>query len=469
MNESAQPHTDQRPAPAIFVIFGVTGNLAQHKLLPALYHLLKDGLLDEHTAIIGVSRKAMSVDELLSKVELCVLEENNVCDPAVLEMIRARLQTVQLDPIVPEDYDRLLETLNRIEAEQGMCMNRLYYLSIPPQVYDPVIRNLGEHHLSGGCPHKTGVARLLVEKPFGYDLVSATELVTNTAKYFTEDQIFRIDHYLAKETVQNILVFRNHNPVFSSVWDNKHVTAIDLRLSEKIGVEGRADFYDNVGALRDMVQNHLMQMLTLVTMEPLEHIDSDALHRAKQALLTSIQSVDPSIDHVVRGQYAGYAEEVNNPGSTAETYVSLGLRIANDRWQGVPITLTTGKALDAKRTAIRLTFADEKQPDIMNRLTFRIQPEEGIDVVLTVKRPGFAHQTEHVHMDFSYAAAFGNPAHPDAYERVLIDALRGDHSLFATSDEVLESWRILEPILAAWQQNSSDLLRYEPGSTGPEA
>lgn len=461
--------TDQLPKadPAIFVIFGITGNLARHRLLPALYHLMKDDLLNEHTTIVGVSRRELSVDELINTVELCVLEEDKVCDPTVLDKFRNHLKSIQLDPTNEADYDRLLQTLNAIEDTNGVCMHRLYYLSIPPQVYEPVIRNLGEHGLNAGCPHHEGESRLLVEKPFGYDLASATELIADTGRYFSEAQVFRIDHYLAKETVQNILVFRGHNPVFSSVWGSEHISAIDITLSEQIGVEGRADFYDNVGALRDVVQNHMMQLLALATMELPADNTSQALHNAKQQLMASIRSADPATDRVVRGQYAGYADEVHNPGSTTETFVSIGLHIDNERWRGTAITLTAGKALEAKRTTITLTFTRPERPDIMNKLTFRIQPDEGIDVVLTVKRPGFQRQTEPVRMNFSYADVFDKPEHPEAYERVLLDAINGNHSLFATSDEILESWRVFEPVLQAWANNSSDLLIYEPGSQGP--
>lgn len=455
------------PAPAIFVIFGITGDLAQKKLLPALYHLLKDNLLNEHTVVVGVSRRDMSADDLLKKVELCVIEADKTCDPAVLDKFRAILRMVKLDPVVGEDYTRLHQTLDQIEDEQGMCMNRLYYLAIPPQVYEPVIENLGTHGLNAGCQHSKAVSRLLVEKPFGYDLTSAAELITSTGKYFTEEQIFRIDHYLAKETAQNILIFRQHNPVFNTVWNCRHISAIDLIFSEQIGVEGRAAFYDNVGALRDVVQNHLLQLLALTTMELPGSNDPSALHAAKQALLADVRSVDPDRDRVVRAQYRGYQEEVSNPGSGTETYVSISTSIANDRWQNTAVTLTAGKALDVKKTNITLTFTDPAQQGNQNRLTFRISPNEGIDIELTVKQPGFDDRTENTHMDFSYKHAFGNSSHPDAYERVLVDAVKGDHSLFATSEEVLESWRIVQPVLTAWSQDNDDLSYYEPGSGGP--
>ena len=455
--------------PAIFVIFGITGDLAKRKLLPALYHLMKDDLLHEHTTILGVSRRAMHIDEIINVMELCVLESDKVCDPAVLKKFRARLKMLQLNPVIAADYDKLRHALDEVEETHGVCMNRLYYLSIPPQVYEPVIQNLGLHGLQKGCEHNVATSRLLVEKPFGYDLTSAQELITSTARYFNEEQIFRIDHYLAKETVQNILTFRQQNPIVADLWDHMHICRIDLILSEQIGVEGRSEFYDNVGALRDVAQNHLMQLLTLATMElPSDLHNSHALHEAKQKLLASIAPVDVHKDYIVRAQYTGYREEVANPHSATETFVRLGLTIDNKRWNGVPVTITTGKALREKRTAIAVTFYTHEQEDLTNKLTFRIQPNEGIDIELQVKRPGFADRMQTVPMDFSYQRAFDQPEHPDAYERVLVDAVRGDHSLFATSEEVLQSWRVLQPVLDAWEQTDQDLLRYAPGSDGPQ-
>ena len=468
-----RPHLSREQAsamratePTIFVIFGVTGNLARKKLLPALYHLIKDELLHEHTEIIGISRHNLKADDILKDVELCVLEADKTCDPAVIAAFKKRLRLIRLDPVKAEDYDALLTTLNKIEDEHGMCMNRLFYLSIPPQVYEPVIENLGAQRLNEGCPHHKGQSRLLVEKPFGYDLASAKELIKGTAEHFSEDQVFRIDHYLAKETAQNILVFREQNPVFSRGWDGKHISAIDLLFSEKIGVEGRKEFYDNVGALRDVVQNHLMQLLALVTTELPRTAGSAQLHKAKQALLASVRPVNMQRDTVVRGQYEGYQEEVENPGSTTETFVRLPLHIDNARWRGVHITMEAGKALATKETSITITFGNGDTAHT-NRLRFRIQPNEGIGVELTAKRPGFEQQTQEVLMDFRYSGSFGDPEHPDAYERVLVDAVKGDHTLFATSGEVLESWRIIQPVLERWAMQRAAPTLYKQGTNGP--
>lgn len=456
--------------PTIFIIFGVTGNLAQRRLLPALYHLIKDNLLHKDTEIIGISRRPITANDIINEVELCVLETDKICDTETLAGFKQRLRTFQLDPVNESDYDRLRHELDNIEAKHGVCMNRVFYLSIPPQVYEPIIDNLGTQKLNTGCAHGTGKTRLLVEKPFGYDLASAHELIEHTRRFFSEEQVFRIDHYLAKETAQNILIFRKHNPIFSAQWDKQHITSLNLTFHEQIGIEGRGEFYDNVGALRDVVQNHLLQLLALATMElPTSLHDSNAMHRAKQQLLADIKVVDVNKAHVVRGQYRGYQEEVNNIGSTTETYVKLNLSIDNKRWQGVPITVSAGKALKAKQVAVTATFSERANDKNTNTLTFRIQPNEGIDVELGVKRPGFEDKIETVRMDFSYHGVFSEPDHPDAYERVLVDAIKGDHTLFATSSEVLEAWRILQPILTSWELDTSDLIVYEPNSNGPVA
>ncbi len=458
-------------APSILVIFGITGDLARRKVLPALYHLSKDDLLPTDFEIVGTSRRPLDIDELLKVLELRLLEVDNVCDPAALQVFRQRLRFVQLDPANGDDYDALHQTLDDIETEHAVCMNRLYYLSIPPQVYGSVVASLGSRGLNQGCQHGQSESRLLVEKPFGYDYTSAEELIATTAAAFREDQVLRIDHYLAKETAQNILTFRRHNPLFASIWNNHNVQSIDIVAYEKIGIEGRIDFYEHVGALRDLIQSHLMQLLTLTTMElPPRVGDSAAVHTAKETLLDAI--VPPALSDVttkvIRAQYEDYREEVNNPDSTTETFVSIQLEIANERWQGVPIRLLTGKAMATKRTDITLCFGHIGPDTADNQLTFRIQPNEGIDIQLLVKKPGYDNAVHPASMDFSYLTTFDGHGHPDAYERVLIDAIRGDNTLFATSREVLASWRVLQPILDQWGHDSSDLRTYPIGAAKVE-
>ena len=459
-------HTELEPT--ILVIFGITGDLASRKVLPAIYHLFKDDLLHKKTLVVGTSRREMSVDDLLKRVELCVLENDNICDPGVLGKIRERLTMVQLDPVNGKDYDALHATLQKLEDGQGICMNRLFYLSIPPGVYPALVKHLGEHSLNGSCKHNVAQARLLVEKPFGYDYESAQQLIQNTSRSFSEEQIFRIDHYLAKETVQNILAFRKHNPIFSSLWTAQHIKRVDVVAFEKIGIEGRKEFYEQVGALRDLVQSHLLQLLALTAMDiPADITSSKQIHKSKQAVLEDIVPVpaDKVAERTLRAQYKTYRREVNNPESLTETFAALKLFIDRPAWKDVVFNLATGKALAEKRTAITITFGNEEHA---NRLTFRLQPNEGIDIELLVKKPGFAHELQTANMDFRYADTFAGSSHPDAYERVLVDAIRGDHTLFATADEVLASWRILQPLLGEWGKTGNDVRFYKNG-THPEA
>lgn len=454
--------------PAIIVIFGITGDLAQRKLLPALYHLLKDNLLHPKTLILGISRQNVTKDQLLERVELCVNEVDNVCDPAAVRKMGEILRMHHMDVTDAGDYSKLLERLNDMEHKQGVCMNRLYYLSIPPQVFGPIVRFMGERGMNASCQHGVASTRLLVEKPFGYDLASARLLVEETGQHFGEEQIFRIDHYLAKETVQDILQFRFANPIFIPIWNHQNVDSIMIKATEKIGIENRVNFYEQTGALRDLIQSHLLQLLALVTMELPAKLESGQIHKNKQLLFSQIKPVQPNkiSERAVRGQYKGYKKQVGKADSITETYAALDLYIDNPRWSKVPMKLITGKALAQKRTDITLQFRADNNGEY-NRLTFRIQPDEGIELRLKVKKPGFTQVTETALMDFDYEKTFDNHGHPDAYERVLVDAVKGDHTLFATADEVLAGWKIVQPVLDVWDRNGDGLQTYSPGSDGP--
>lgn len=452
--------------PAIIVIFGITGDLSRRYLLPSLYHLIKDGLLHEKTEILGVTRGTMTAHQLLEEVSLGDDEDSAVPDPEALQKMRACTTMFQMDLTSTNDYASLHEKLDAMETETGMCMNRLYYLSIPPQVYMPVIHLLGEQNLNTSCQHGKAMTRLLVEKPFGFDLQSADDLIQEISEVFGEEQIFRIDHYLAKETVQNILTFRFQNPIFESLWSQQYINNINISAYEKIGIEGRAAFYEPLGALRDFIQSHLLQILAIVTMDQPELLDSEHIHAAKQAALQSIEPVpaDKVTERAKRGQYEGYREEVHNPESVTETYAAITVYMNNPRWEGVPIHLSTGKALSERKTEILIGFHGTSGQS-NNQLRFRIQPNEGIELDLITKKPGFTDEMQTTAMDFSYSHDFANHGHPDAYERVLVDAVRGDHTLFATSEEVLASWRVLQPVLDEWKKRSDDLIFYKPGAT----
>jgi glucose-6-phosphate 1-dehydrogenase len=451
--------------PSIIVIFGITGDLSQRYLLPSLYHLIKDGLLHEQTQIVGISRRSISVDELFEQVELCVNEVDKVCDPEALKQMRTHTSMVQMDLTEEEAYKQLRQQLDQLEEAQGLCMNRLYYLSIPPQIYSSIITLMGKADLNTSCQHNVAETRLLIEKPFGYDLVSAENLIEQTGAVFAEGQIFRIDHYLAKETVQNILTFRFANPIFESIWNREHIESIVISASEEIRVGNRAQFYDPVGALRDFIQSHLIQLLAIVTMDRPTHLDSEFIHKSKQALLEKVLSVpaDQVTDKAVRAQYEGYPAEVNHDTSTTETFAAVQVCIDSPRWQGVPITMWSGKGLDAKKTEVQVTF--KGHDEATNQLRFRIQPNEGIEVDLLAKKPGLTTELQTASMDFSYQQNFGGASHHNAYERVLVDAVRGDHTLFATSEEVLEAWRIVQPVLDEWGKRA-EIDRYPIGSSG---
>lgn len=454
---------EQPLAPSIIVVFGITGDLAQRYLLPALYHLFQEKLLDEHTEIVGLTRQNLSAANLYDRVELCINETDKVCDPVALKAIQRATTLLQFDPQVGADYDELLRYLNSVEDKHDVCMNRLYYLSIPPSVFQTAVRNLGEHGLNGSCQHGNVQTRLLVEKPFGSDLASAQELIDSTNASFSEEQVYRIDHYLAKETAQNILTFRAHNPIFAPIWNSQNIDRIDIIASEKIGIEGRANFYEGVGALRDLIQSHLLQLLAITTMDMPVQLNSATIHEQKEKLFQTITPAEP--DEARRGQYDTYHEEVDNPGSVTETFAAIKLNIATERWQGTHITIATGKALQEKRTEVRVTFRrSDGNSENLNQLTFRIQPNEGIHLQLKVKQPGYEHRLQDALMDFSYQQTFGDHEHPNAYERVLVDAIRGDRTLFATSEEVLQSWRIIEPIIQRWQDSTERPNPYAAGS-----
>lgn len=461
---STIPTTAPAPQPAIIVIFGITGDLSKRYLMPSLYRLFRDNLVNEKTEIVGISRRDVYLDDLFNTVEMCVNEVDKVCDPVVMARMHSRTRIHQLDMDDAGAYAGLLELLNDIEAQNGLCMNRLYYLSIPPTAYQNVVKHMGQAGLNGSCPHGEAMTRLLVEKPFGNNLASAKQLIAQTAEAFGEEQIFRIDHYLAKETAQNISTFRFENPMFEAIWSKQHIESIDIVASEAIGIEGRAQFYEQQGALRDFIQNHLLQLLAIVTMDDPQQFDSTSVHAAKLKLLKSIKPITAKqvTTQTVRGQYQGYRDEVSNPKSHVETYAAIRTTIDSPRWQDVPITIRTGKAMAEKRTAITLTFKNKGNSQA-NMLRFRIQPDEGIELSLLAKRPGLERELQPVNMDFSYAQHFQG-SQPNAYERVLTDAIRGDRTLFTNGEEILAAWEVVDAVVAAWDKSDEGLVAYQPGT-----
>lgn len=412
------------------VIFGITGNLAQHKLLPALANVIESGQTGE-LSIVGVSRRPVEQFEVLGDHH---------------HQLTGTTSMFQMDLDDSGDYEKLRDYIGTDEGEQV-----IFYLSVPPNSAGNIIENLGNAGLN--APRN----KLLLEKPFGTDLTSAQAMIEHTAKYFDESQIYRIDHYLAKEMAQNLVTFRAKNALFQHLWSNKFIERIDVLALESIGIEGRAAFYEQTGALRDVVQGHLMQLLAL-TLQPIpDELDWDSLPGLRLFALEKIQPADPT--RSVRAQYAGYRDEVSNPDSQVETFVSVALESTDPQWQGVPLALTTGKALDRKKTEVRVHFKRTHEAQ-SNFLIFKIQPNEGIAIDLVTKKPGYERRVEHQKLSYMYPS---DTRLPDAYEQVLVDAIDSRKSLFATSGEVLRAWEILAPLQEAWQSEPT-IKTYGKGS-----
>lgn len=414
------------------VIFGITGDLARRKLLPALANIIETDEVGE-LSIIGVSRRAVGEFEVLGGHHA---------------QLNGTTLLFQMDLDNPDDYGRLREYINPQDDEQV-----LFYLSVPPDSAGGIIQNLGVSGLN--APHN----KLLLEKPFGRDLASAQDMIDRTAAHFNESQMYRIDHYLAKEMAQNIVTFRARNAIFSYLWNSQFIERIEVVALESLTIEGRAAFYEQTGALRDLVQGHLLQLLAL-TLAPLrdDDLNWDTLPERRQAALEALQPVDPS--RVVRAQYDSYRDEVGNPESTTETFVSLELRSNDPNWQDVPLFLTTGKALSRKKTEVRVHFKKTNETQ-SNYLIFKIQPNEGIAIDLVTKKPGYDREVEHQKLSYMYPVG---ERLPDAYEQVLIDAISSRKSLFASSAEVLRAWELLAPLQQVWERGTAPLGSYVTGS-----
>jgi len=418
------------------VIIGITGDLSTRKLLPALEQITSTGNFED-LSVIGVSRHQVNQSELFVSCVKCG-------DKTFLD---GKLSMFTMDLAEPGDYEKLRSFVALNDDEQ-----MLIYLAVPPTATAQIVNFLG------GAGMNTPNVKLLLEKPFGIDLPSAEKLIEQIARHYKEEQIYRIDHYLAKEMSQNIVAFRGRNVLFSDIWNNNFIESIDIVASEKIGIEGRAHFYEQTGALRDVVQGHLMQLLALTLMDVPQDFEWDKMPDLRSRALEQLQPVDPN--NVVVGQYEGYKNEVNNQGSKVETFVSLDIASNEPGWAGVPIRLTTGKSLAETKTEIRIHLK-KKGGSRSNCLIFRIQPNEGIDIELFVKKPGYSREFETRHLSFSYPA---DTKLPDAYEQVIVDALSSQKSLFSSSEEVLRSWQILQPVQDNWSKLQISPKIYTVGS-----
>jgi glucose-6-phosphate 1-dehydrogenase len=429
--------------PTILIIIGISGDLSRRKLLPAIGAISTAGMIPAQFKIVGVTRQ--------QNIKLENLLKNTTNKNYLLENI----ELFEMDLNNVDDYEKLGDRLKEIEKEFKSKAQYLFYLSVPPNVSKPIIEMIGKAGL--GEDKET---KILLEKPFGTDLESSRDLINHIDKYFKQEQVYRIDHYLAKETAQNIIVFREGNSLFKKTWNKDFIEKIEIVVSEEIGIEGRAGFYEQTGALRDF-QSHLFQLLALILMKLPE---DDALGEVPFLRLKTLKHISIKDIHedAVRGQYEGYKDEVNNSDSFVETFFSINLTSGDERWVGVPITITTGKALDRKLTEIKILYKKEKEHE-SNELLLQLQPKEEIQFNMWAKRPGYEHTISPHTLSFKYKEYYD--VLPEAYEQVLWNAMNSDHSLFTTSDEILESWRIIDGLQKMWEKNNDGLVNYKKGST----
>jgi len=479
------------PDPACIVLFGATGDLAHRKVVPALFQLWRTQLLPHELSIVAVGRRPYTDETFRAELRASVDAHSRVqpVDDATWDELASRITYHQGDFGDPAMYERLSERLDQLDVERGTRGNRVFYLATQPSAFAEIVAQLGrvglDHERRDG-----GWRRVVIEKPFGHDLDSAVRLNREVGKVFRERQVYRIDHYLGKETVRNLLVFRFGNGIFEPIWNRRHIDHVQITVAESIGIEGRGAFYEETGASRDFLQNHLLQLLSLVAMEPPATFDADALRDEKVKVLRAVAELTPSQirSDVVRGQYGpgwvsgkpvvGYRQEPNvDQASETETFIAARLTIDDWRWSGIPFYLRMGKRLPKRATEIAIQFKEvphqlfkdsDSDPE-PNLLAMRIQPDEGIMLRFGAKVPGLGIDVRNVTMDFTYGSAFQTDS-PDAYETLILDALLGDASLFTRADEVEQAWSIVDPVISNWADEASPPFpNYEAGSWGPEA
>jgi glucose-6-phosphate 1-dehydrogenase len=478
------------PDPSVLVLFGATGDLAHRKVVPALYHLWRTNLLPHEFVLLAIGRRPYDDDGFRAEIRTSLeqFSRSLPLDEVAWRAFSERISYFRLDFGDPAGFDGLASHLDALDESGGTRGNRLFYLATQPSQFAEIVAQLGRVGLDHER-HEGGWRRVVIEKPFGHDLDSAKRLNREVGKVFRESQVYRIDHYLGKETVRNLLVFRFGNGIFEPLWNRRYVDHVQITVAESIGIENRGAFYEETGASRDVLQNHLLQLVSLVAMEPPATFEAEALRDEKVKVLRAIAIDHADPEHeVVRGQYgpgwvaatqvAGYREEPDvDPASETETFVAARLTIDDWRWSGVPFYVRTGKRLPKRATEIAIQFrevphrlfrdtAGDPHP---NLLAIRIQPDEGIMLRFGAKVPGLGMAIRPVTMDFTYGSAFSVDS-PDAYETLILDALQGDASLFTRADEVEEAWSIVDPIVEAWAASPPpEFSNYDAGTWGPAA
>jgi len=473
--------------PTTLTIFGATGDLAKRKLLPALYNLAHEGALPERFNLIGVSRSEMPHDDYRQSARESILEHSRrQPDEKVLDRLLDQVRYVAGTFDEDSMYETLAQTATEFDDEAGLAFNRAFYLSTAPEYFAVIVGKLGDHHLE---KLEDAEVRGVIEKPIGTNLAEARELNKAVLRVLDERQVFRIDHYLGKETVQNMMALRFANGLFEPIWNRNFIDYVQITAAEDLGIGTRAGYYDKSGAMRDLVQNHMLQLLTLLCMEPPVTFSADDVRDEKVKVLHAIHppTVEEVPDMAVRAQYGagmaggkdvpGYLEEQDVPPESATaSYAALRLEVDNWRWAGVPIYLRTGKRLARKFTEIAVTLkpvphlAFDEQGSVgvqPNQLIMTMQPNEGVSLTLGAKIPGSRMRIRPVNMEFLYGTAFMSQS-PEAYERLIMDAMRGDATLFTRDDEVEAQWRIIDPILQAWEDTPGAVPQYPAGSSGPE-
>ena len=460
--------------PFDLVVFGATGDLARRKLIPALYHRLCDGQMPDTARVIGAARSDLDADGFrrIASQALSEFAGPGEIDPGTRDRFLACIDYVLMDSTSNDDWDALRNAL-----PEGTGRPHVYYLSVAPRFFGPIAGNIASAGLSD---HN---ARIVVEKPLGHDLASSRALNASLSAAFDEQRIYRIDHYLGKETVQNLMALRFANALFEPLWNARHIDHVQITVTESVGIEGRGPYYDGVGATRDMLQNHLLQLLCLTAMEPPAHFEPDPVRDEKVKVLRALAPVDAN--DVVRGQYRGtadlgsYADDAGNPDSRTESFVALRTEVSNWRWNGVPFYLRTGKRLRARMSEIAVQFRDVPHSIFPgasahpgpNVLAIRLQPDEGITLGMTIKDPGpGGMRLTGAELDMTFAEGLNNPTlrMPDAYERLVMDVIRGDQTLFMRDDEVEAAWTWVDPIIERWEHDRDRPHPYDMGSSGPE-